>query len=109
MTLGIANGTALDVSIFVNGSLLHTYKAGQGDLLSADRLPALPWQVEAKTSTGRDLLSLQVHEGDLWREPCANNSLDAVLDLSCGRLQLWSVVPGVGPAPGPGTPGDCNP
>ena len=35
---------------------------------------------------------------------------DAVrVDLSCGRLDIWSGPPLLGPPPGPGTPGDCTP
>lgn len=31
------------------------------------------------------------------------------VDLSCGRLDMWSGPPLLGPFPGPGTPSDCNP
>ncbi len=30
-------------------------------------------------------------------------------DLCCGRLDVWLGVPHAGPAPGPGTAGDCDP
>ncbi len=30
-------------------------------------------------------------------------------DLSCGRVDVWSIVPILGPMWVPGTPGDCGP
>jgi hypothetical protein len=30
------------------------------------------------------------------------------VDLSCGRIDVWAGPPLLGPAPGPGTPGDCR-
>ena len=109
LTVGISNGTTLVITLVVNGAVVNTDAPGTGDELSASRLPPLPWEVEARTSSGRRLLTLAVRDGDLWREPCANNSWSARRDLSCGRLDLWSLVDAAGPPPGPGYPGDCNP
>ncbi len=35
--------------------------------------------------------------------------MGARVDLSCGRIDIWSGTPMMGPAPGPGVPGDCDP
>jgi hypothetical protein len=109
LTIGISNGTTLDVTLMVNGAPFKTYGPLGGEEIPASKLPPLPWDVEARSASGRLLLSMAVHAGDLWREPCGNNALAARKDLSCARLELWSVADALGPGPGPGTPGDCEP
>jgi len=52
---------------------------------------------------------MTVRPGDVW-ETAGQMKGDAVrVDLSCGRLDIWSGPPLLGPAPGPGKPGDCAP
>jgi hypothetical protein len=109
MSLSIANGTTLGVTVVVNGTTIETVAAGQGDEIPASRLPSLPWRAEVRSPSGRQLQQLTVNSGDVHRT-MDSTSGDAVrIDLSCGRLDLWSAPPLVGPAPGPGTPGDCAP
>jgi hypothetical protein len=109
MSLSIANGTTLEVTVVVNGTAIETIAPGQGDEISASRLPSLAWRAEVRSPSGRQLQQLMVHSGDVHRT-MNSTSGDAVrVDLSCGRLDLWSGQPLVGPAPGPGTPGDCAP
>jgi len=76
-------------------------------------LPRQPWLVEARTPTGRVLSSMTVRPGDVWETTMPDGSTqmkgDAVrVDLSCGRLDMWSGPPLLGPAPGPGKTGDCD-
>ena len=116
MRLSINNGTTLDVLLVVNGQLAGTFAAGSANTagIPASELPPLPWNVEIRTSRGRLLVSLVVHAGDV-RSGRTNNGgtvqqgAGARVDLSCGRLDVWSGPPLAGPAPGTGRPGDCVP
>ena len=51
-----------------------------------------------------------VHDGDVYSSSDGRQShgVAARADLSCGRIDLWSGPPLAGPAPNPGTPGDCD-
>lgn len=78
-------------------------------------MPQLPWHVEARTQAGgRLLLSFDVKRGDVFSttEPDGQGSARGVSerrDLSCGRLDVWSGPRMMGPPPGPGERGDCEP
>ena len=109
MTLDIANGSTLTLALVVNGSKIDDVVAGQNDHVVATRLPALPWDAQVLSPTGRELLRLTVHAGDVHRTDQATSGDAARADLSCGRIDLWSGPPLLGPAPGSGTPGDCAP
>jgi hypothetical protein len=98
----------------VNGAALRTIQPLTQEIIQVRDLPALPWAVEARTSGGRALSSMTVRPGDVWEttRPDGSGEMkgDAVrVDLSCGRLDMWSGPPLLGPPPGPGTPGDCAP
>ena len=116
--LGIANGTALVVSVFVNGAnVAESQPGGPSPDIPVAGLPPLPWTVEARTASGRLLTSMEVAEGQIWSttRPDGGASARGVfgrVDLSCGRLTIWAgdVVPsGPAPLPNPGQPGDCAP
>jgi hypothetical protein len=116
--LGIANGTTLDVTVFVNGSRVADSRPGAAaPMIDTTGLPPLPWTVEARTTTGRLLTSMQVVEGQVWSttQPdggSASSGTFGRVDLSCGRLTIWAgdVQPsGPAPPPNPGLPGDCLP
>ena len=112
--LGVSNGTTLPVTIAVNGTALRTIPPQTQETILVKDLPPLPWAVEARTSTGRTLLALSVRAGDVWETtgPDGSHELNGDanrVDLSCGRLDMWSGPPLLGPAPGPGKPGDCAP
>jgi hypothetical protein len=112
----ISNGTDLDVTLVVNGKVIRVVPAHDGTPLpiTADVLGPMPWTVEARTSTGRLLTSMVVHEGDVQHMDLGNGrsssrSVLARVDLSCGRLDMWAGTPASGPVPGPGVRGDCVP
>ena len=109
LTLDIANGSTLKVALVVNGSKIDDVAAGQSDHVVATRLPALPWNAQVLSPTGRELVRLTVHAGDVHRTDQSTSGDAARVDLSCGRIDLWSGPPLLGPAPGSGTPGDCAP
>ena len=112
MTLSVANYTTISVTLVVNGSVIETVPAGGYEDPTKAELPGLPWRVETRSPSGRVLSSMTVQAGDVWQttEPNGNGGAkgDAVrVDLSCGRLDVWSGPPLVGPPPGPGQSGDC--
>ena len=68
LTLSISNQTALNVTVFVNGSSIGVFPAGASeDPINPARLPQPPWDVEARTASGRLLTVLSVRSGDVWR------------------------------------------
>lgn len=114
--IGVSNGTALTVTLVVNGQAIESFAPGSGTTnpIPASRLGPLPWAVEARSPSGRVLTSMTVHDGDLQAttNPDGGSSANGIggrIDLSCGRLDIWSGVPMIGPMPGPGSPGDCLP
>jgi len=112
--LVVSNGTTLRVTIVVNGTALRTIQPQTDETVLVRDLPPLPWAVAARTSAGRALLSMNVRAGDVWEttRPDGSHELNGDanrVDLSCGRLDIWSGPPLLGPAPGPGSPGDCSP
>jgi hypothetical protein len=105
----VSNHTTLSVTVAVNGTVVRTIQPGTQEILVPKDLPPLPWSVEARAPSGRVLTSMTVRPGDVW-ETANQMKGDAVrVDLSCGRLDMWSGPPLLGPAPGPGKPGDCAP
>jgi hypothetical protein len=111
--LVVSNQTALAITLAVNGVVVRTVQPRMQEVVFAKDLPPQPWLVEARTPTGRMLSSLTVRPGDAWETTMPDGSTqmkgDAVrVDLSCGRLDMWSGPPLLGPPPGPGKPGDCD-
>jgi hypothetical protein len=110
--LNISNGTTLELTL-VNGQAVATY--GTSGIGFAGPLPPLPWTVVVTTSTGRVLTTMTVNRGDVATTAVPGGAVSvsgrmARVDLSCGRLDLWAGgAQPLGPAPGPGVPGDCAP
>ncbi|HET9682190.1 MAG TPA: hypothetical protein VFP19_09140 [Candidatus Limnocylindrales bacterium] len=105
--LSVSNGTTIAVTILVNDVVLETVKpGGYQDPLSAT-MPSLPWRIEARSASGRLLASLVVATTTYVD---SNTGVGARAELSCGRLDLWSGPPMIGPMPPSpaGTAGDCS-
>ena len=114
MKLGALNATSKELVLVVNGERIDDLHPGVPLELSAARLPPLQWTAEVRLPDGRSLFSLTVRAGDVATTRHADGSIEqrgdgARVDLSCGRIDLWSGPPLIGPAPGPGAPGDCDP
>ena len=109
MSVSISNGTTLTVTLVVNDAPVATVAPGVDDAIPASRLSSLPWRVEARSPSGRVLVSMIVHDGDVVATADGDKGDANRVDLSCGRLDIWSGPPLLGPAPGPGSPGDCGP
>jgi hypothetical protein len=116
--LGIENGTALEVSVFVNGEQVGTAGApgGMPPILFA-YLPPFPWTVEARSPSGRVLTSMEVEEGSVMATAYPDGHVGTTgtfgrVDLSCGRITIWAgYSPPSGPPPASpaGSPVDCAP
>lgn len=110
----VANGTELEVTIAVNGTAVGSAPAHTDATIGPEGLPAKPWSVDARSPSGRVLLSFTVVPGQVTRTT-ANDGTTTMsgagnrADLSCGRLDVFVGLPMRGPAPGPGVAGDCEP
>ena len=114
MELTVVNQSSLDVVLVVNGATVQPLGPGTRTTVTASQLPALPWAAEVRLPTGRSLVATTVSAGDIWSRPTTyggaeSHGVGARVDLSCGRIDLYSGPPILGPAPGPGSPGDCDP
>ena len=113
MSVTAVNGSDRSLELFVNGDKVADVAAGSERTVQAKDLPPLPWAVQLRSPTGRALLDLPVRSGSVVRftsgSASGSRSPGARADLSCGRIELWALYPLLGPAPGPGTPGDCDP
>lgn len=92
--LGISNGLTVAVTLVVNGSVVDTVPAGAQQSPVGAALPPLPWAVEAKSPSGRVLLTLEVPEGTYVS---STSGKGARADLACGRLDLYVGPPMLGP------------
>jgi hypothetical protein len=108
MQLHVNNGTSLQLVLVVNGQTYPLPANGQTDL-KASELPPLAWMAEVQTMSGRSLVGITVRSGDVVQTQASQKGDGARVDLSCGRIDIWSGPPLLGPPPGPGVPGDCVP
>jgi hypothetical protein len=112
--LNVSNQTSIGVGLFVNGShVAHLDPHGTLEIPPAALSPP-PWHVEARTSADRVLLSLDVGPNPVRRTVLPNGGTSIAgagirAELSCGQIDIWIGPPFLGPVPGPGTPGDCDP
>lgn len=118
LALGITNSTSVKVTLFVNGlEVGEVLPFGPQPSIDVEALPPLPWHVEARSSSGRVLTSMDVRLTDV----APTEGPDGVViyggvfsrvDLSCGRLTIWAAAQppsGGGPPPQPsGILGGCD-
>lgn len=130
--LSVENGTTLTVSLYVNGQRIGDFPPHSWTwTVAGAALPPLPWLVEARSQSGRALMSMDVTPGDIQRTVGASGDValkfdSGHVDLSCGRVRVlagWDRSPpppyGAIPTPtrspsGPtpsaaSTPDDCAP
>ena len=114
-TLHVDNGTTLALTLVVNGQVIGVVAPRNAGVFPQAALPALPWAVEARSSSGRVVLALAVGVGSVSDTVEPNGGRQHVapgarVDLSCGRLDMYAGDTAMlGPAPGRGVPGDCLP
>src|SRR5262245_16595078 len=114
MVLSVANEASIGVDLVVNDRVVKTIGPTSSVDVPASELPSLPWVAEVRLRGGRTLVTATVHAGDVWSRAVANGGTEmrgvgARVDLSCGRIDLYSGPPIMGPAPASGVPGDCDP
>ena len=110
----VANGTELEVTIAVNGTVVGSAPAHTDVTIGPEVLPTKPWSVDARSPSGRVLLSFTVLPGQVTRTTASDGTTKMSgagnrADLSCGRLDIFVGPPMIGPVPGPGEAGDCEP
>ena len=108
-----ANGTTIPITIAVDGKVVIEVPAGGEVELTSGTIPRPPYTIEARTPSGRVLGSVAVAAGSVTQVQSSDGtgSASGVFmreDLSCGQFRLWLGVRPSGPAPGSGTPGDCD-
>lgn len=109
MSLTANNQSDRVLELFVNGGKVANVPAQTQVTIQSKDLQPLPWAAELRLPTGRTLVALTVTSGSVVRTDTGSQGVGNRVDLSCGRIELWAVIPLGGPAPGPGTPGDCGP
>ncbi len=109
------NNTELGVSLVVNAIVIKTFAPHTWDLtIHMSALPPLPWVAQARTSSGRVLVTMTAGPGDV-QGPAEIGQVHfgkySAVNLSCGELSMWTgaVQPTGGGPPDPGSPGDCLP
>jgi hypothetical protein len=107
--LAVSNDTTLEIVVFVNDVEVSRVPPDRYVDPVASMLPRPPWRVEARTMSGRVLISFEVLPGGAGRDGNGIHGAGSRVDLSCGRLDVWAGPPMVGPMPGPGQPADCDP
>jgi hypothetical protein len=95
------------MTLVVNGRTVGEVPPGGQRTLTAFGLPALPWTVEARSPTGRVIMTFRAQPGDFQKF----SSQAQLVDLSCGRLWIWvgDVTPEAPRVPSPYPSGDCAP
>jgi hypothetical protein len=112
--LSISNGTTIAVTLVVNGTVVATIQPGGYEDQVKAGLPALPWSVETRSPSGRVLSRMTVNAGDVvYTTPDASGRSSAKgdgvrVDLPCGRLDVWSGPPMLGPAFSPDMSLSCE-
>jgi hypothetical protein len=109
MSLTANNQLDRPLELYVNGSKIADVQPGTEPTFQAKDLPQLPWTAELRLATGRTLLSLTIASGSVVRTATSAQGVGIRADLSCGRVELFAVLPLGGPVPGTGRPGDCGP
>lgn len=109
MSLTANNQSDRALELFVNGGKIADVGPATALTIEARNLPPLPWAAELRLPTGRTLVDLAVASGSVIRREAGSQGVGNRVDLSCGRIELYAVIPLGGPAPGPGRPGDCGP
>jgi len=112
--LNVSNQTTIAVRVVVNGREVAVLEPGAvlHDLV-IDAIP-MPWLVQLTTATRRVLLDLAIEQDAVLTTTGPDGQVStkgqgARVDLSCGRLEAWVGPPLLGPPPGRGTLGDCDP
>lgn len=113
LDLHVDNGTTKTITILVDGAIVSTVAATQSATIPQSSLPAGDWTVEARLPGGRHIFRGQIMPSAVSQttDPSGGTRMTGSgqrADLSCGRLDIWVGIPMLGPAPGPGTPGDCD-
>ncbi len=121
LTVSISNQTStLAVKVVVNSAEVGIFQPGaRADPIDQSRMPSPPWHVVATTLSGRLLTAYDVKPGDVNRTEyggghSGQSGRGSRVDLSCGRVDIWSGPPMLGPPYGSVPdrvypPGDCDP
>ena len=104
--ISLNNATTVPVTVTVNGTVVVTVPAGVMENPIAADLPARPWTVEARSTSGRVLASIVVGSDAVISDQQAIGDVEF---LACGQLFLWAGAPMVdGPRPVGPTPEPCD-
>jgi hypothetical protein len=86
--LGVDNWTTEPLTLVVNGVPLEVIRGTEWPVKAP--LPPLPWDVEARSPSGRALATLHVASD--------HPDISTRVDLACGRIDIFTITPLLGPA-----------
>jgi len=109
MSLTANNQSDRALELYVNDIKIADVPAKSSPTIKSQDLPPFPWNAELRLTTGRTLVSVTITSGSVVRTENGSQGVGNRVDLSCGRIELYAVIPLGGPVPGPGKPGDCGP
>ncbi len=89
-SFSVANGTTIPVTIIVNGSVVETIPPGTTENPIKASIPGRPWTVEARSPSGRILVTMTVSANDTLS---STSGRMGSADLACGPLTIWAGAP----------------
>jgi hypothetical protein len=105
----IWNATTMRLVIVVNRIGLDVVRPQTATTIPWDQLPSSPWVIEARSTTGRIFLVLDVLPADVRGAEIGSGTSAATTDLSCGRLAMYVGAMWSDPGPGHGNLEACDP
>jgi hypothetical protein len=92
-SVSVRNFTTIPIAIAVNGTVLEAVPAGTVEDPIKAPLPPRPWEVEARSPSGRVLATMTVGPNDSLSY---NEGRAGMADLACGRVVIWTGNPMTG-------------
>ena len=104
-TLSIGNWTSVTITLVVNGRVVESVPPGWVEDPVTAAVPSRPWRVEAQLPNGRVVAMFTILATD---DISSTSGKAARVDLACGRVDIWSGPPLLGPGSSPDPSKPCD-